>query len=127
MLALAFCLFLAGSANAQPPVISLEVGLSSSCDRADYTAPENKKPQPAPANNGSSDSTTDLDDNDGSSDDVSADTTTRHDPPPSSFFLHKSAFSLTRSAGNVPAFLFPAHFSDFLHEHIRERAPPGLT
>ena len=40
------------------------------------------------------------------------------------FFLHTSSFSLTRSAGTVPAFLFPTHSSsDSLHEHIRERAP----
>ena len=42
----------------------------------------------------------------------------------SSFRLHPSSFALTRSVGTVPAFLFPAHSSDSLHQHIRERAPP---
>jgi hypothetical protein len=44
----------------------------------------------------------------------------------SSFILPPSSFSLTRSVGTVPAFLFPTSFSDSLREHLRERAPPSL-
>jgi hypothetical protein len=51
----------------------------------------------------------------------------RNDHLFSSFRLHPSSLSLPRSAGTVPAFFFPAHFSDSLHELIRERAPPSLT
>jgi hypothetical protein len=29
--------------------------------------------------------------------------------------------------GVIPAFLLPTHFSESLHEHIRERAPPILS
>jgi hypothetical protein len=32
-----------------------------------------------------------------------------------------------RRPGIIPAFLFPTHSSDSLHEHIRERAPPSLA
>jgi len=32
-----------------------------------------------------------------------------------------------RPPGFVPAFLFPAHSSDSLPEHLRERAPPALV
>jgi hypothetical protein len=32
-----------------------------------------------------------------------------------------------RRPGLVPAFLFPTHSSDSLHEHIRERAPPAAV
>jgi hypothetical protein len=72
------------------------------------------------------DSPKDLTESNDGLDDASAEFSTRPDPPPSSFFLHTSYFSLTRSAGNVPAFLFPTHSSsDSLHEYIRERAPPS--
>jgi hypothetical protein len=71
------------------------------------------------------DSATDLDDSDGGLDELNATSPTRHEGFPSFFRLHSSSFSLARSLGTVPSFLFSPYSSDSLHEHIRERAPPS--
>lgn len=118
---LAFACF--SSVHAQPPVIPLEVSVTSSSDATDNIPLRSNKQQPAQDNDNTPDSTSDFDDNDGSSDD-NAVLPFGNDQVFSSFFIHPSSFPLTRSLGIVPIFVLPAQNLASLCDRIRERAPP---
>lgn len=112
------------SARAQTAIISGSGSCRTSSSIDGITSASQEK-QPSQDSNTFPDSMTDIDDSDGALDDLSADTSTRN-------YLDTPHFSVTdldavtlRTPGIIPIPLFPVHCCCCLHDHIRERAPPG--
>jgi hypothetical protein len=84
-----------------------------------------KKQTPTPEDN-SSDSSTDLDESDNALDDVSMDTVKRTDHKLGHSSLREVEVAIVHPAHVLQFFLPPDPSFYCLHQHIRERAPPGL-
>jgi hypothetical protein len=126
------CLLFPSSAKAQAlttspdgPAYTLAAS-PGSIDGIDCITANDVNDEPLQICEDSSDPWNDLDEISPPSDDK-ATLPSRDDHLFSSFRLPPSSFSLTRSVGTIPAFLFSTHASFCLHEHLRERAPPSLV